>query len=175
MAHDLEQLAARVQAMEDREAIKSLKYRYFDACDRKQPERMKECFLPGEVLIDYGRVGSYSSREELAEAFTRMACHEHIVEMHHAQNPLIELQGPDRAQGHWGLYYYMINTRDRNITQLGATYDDEYRKVDGQWLISATRCVVHSTLLMGLEEGMSRILFAGRQAAPELDDPGAQA
>lgn len=172
---DLADLAARITALEDIEAIKRLKYEYFFFCDQKQPEKVRDCFVEGPVEIDYGRVGVFNNREELYAVFDKLACVPHIVEMHHAQNPQIDLQGPDSASAIWGLYYYMINTNDQTVTQLGAYYEDEYRKVDGNWKISATRCVVTSTTLLSLADGAVQALFAGTAAPAEIDDPARQA
>jgi len=36
-------LASRIQALEDIEAIKRLKYDYFYFCDSKQPDRVRAC------------------------------------------------------------------------------------------------------------------------------------
>ncbi len=168
-------LAERVRALEDLEAIKSLKYQYLAACDAKRPDLVRECFAPGPVHIDFGRIGVFRDREALVEVFTRLACHEHIVEMHHAQNPRIRLLDGEKAQGEWGLYYFLINSRDRQLTQFGARYEDEYRKVAGVWKICASTCIIYSTLLLQLEEALPRILFAGRTSPEELDDPGGQA
>lgn len=46
--------------------------------------------------------------------------------------------------------------------------------VDGEWKISETRYQVSSTQLLDLSEGLLRILFAGRQAPAEIDDPSLQ-
>lgn len=155
-------LAARVQALEDIQAIKRLKCDYFFYCDSKQPARVLECFVEGPVHIDYGRIGTFDSREGLVAVFTELACHDHMVEMHHAQNPRIDLVDAFNARGTWSLYYYLIDTDRQTATQLGACYEDEYRKVDGRWLISATVCTVNSTCVSDLSEHVARVVFAGR-------------
>jgi hypothetical protein len=154
-------LTKRVQALEDIEAIKRLKYDYFFFCDTKQPEHVRDCFVDGPVHIDYGAVGVFDHRDKLIAVFTELACHDHMVEMHHAQNPRIDLVDTSRAMGSWGLYYYLIDTRENSVTQLGAHYEDEYRKVDGNWLISATVCKVNSTYRCDLSEHVAKVLFAG--------------
>jgi len=107
--------------------------------------------------------------------FTELACAEHIVEMHHGQNPQITLVDADHATAVWGLYYHMIDTRREVVTQLGGFYDDAYRRGDHGWRIVASRYQVTSTQLFELGEGLARAIFAGRAAPVELDDPGAQA
>ena len=171
---DLAALARRITVLEDIEAIRQLKHRYFFFCDRKRPADVLACFAPGEVRIDYGRIGQYASAADMVEVFTALACQEHIVEMHHAQNDQIEILDATRAAATWGLYYFMINTRDNTVTQLGGYYLDEYRKIDGEWKISATAFQVTSTELLDLGEGMARVIFAGGAAPAALDDPARQ-
>jgi len=168
----LEQRVARLEAIE---AIKCLKARYFHACDTKQPERVRDCFAPGPITLEYGRVGEFSDREQMLEVFTRLACSEHIVEMHHGQNPQITVHGDDEASGTWGLYYYLIDTQQQTATQLAGFYDDRYRRVDGEWLIVASRYQVSSTQVLDLSGEQLKAIFAGSEAPRELDDPERQA
>ena len=107
-------------------------------------------------------------RDALVAVFTELACHEHMVEMHHGQNPRIDLADAASARGIWGLYYHLIDTRTRCVTQLGAYYEDEYRKIGGRWLISSTVCTVNSTHVSDLSERVAKLVFAGR-SAPEED------
>ena len=122
-------LESRIQALEDIEAIKRLKYDYLFFSDHKQPEKMRDCFAPGAISIDYGRIGTFNSRDELVAVFEQLACAEHIIEMHHAQNPRVNLLGKNKAQGVFGLYYFMIDARQQVVTQLGGYYEDAYEKI----------------------------------------------
>ena len=171
---DIAALARRIEVLEDIEAIRQLKHRYFFLCDRKRPADVLACFAPGDVRIDYGRIGQFSNAADMVAVFTALACQEHIVEMHHAQNDQIEILDATRAEATWGLYYFMINTRDNTVTQLGGYYLDEYRKIEGEWKISATTFHVTSTELLDLGEGMARVIFAGAAAPAALDDPAGQ-
>lgn len=168
----IEQRLARLEAIE---AIRQLKATYFHACDTKQPDLVRECFAPGNIELRYGRIGDFDNREAMLAVFTELACQEHIVEMHHGQNPRIEITGPDSAVGTWGLYYYLIDTRRNTVTQLGGFYDDAYEKRDGRWQIVRSVYEVTSTQIFDLSEGLATLVFAGRAAPVELDDPGRQA
>lgn len=136
---------------------------------------MRACFVDGEMEIDYGRVGSFHNADDMVAVFTKYACEEHIVEMHHAQNPQIQVVSDREASATWGLYYYMIDTHRNVVTQLGGFYEDEYRLEDGEWKISKTVYRVSSSQLMDLSEGVAKLVFAGREAPSEVDDPSAQA
>jgi hypothetical protein len=169
---NLEQRISRLEAIE---AIKQLKAKYFLACDNKQPELVRSCFVDGDMVIDYGRVGSFTNADELVAIYTKYACEDHIVEMHHAQNPQVEITSDTQASASWGLYYYMIDTRQNTVTQLGGFYEDEYRREGGEWKISASCYRVTSTQLMDLSEGLAKVTFAGKEASTEIDDPSSQA
>jgi len=170
---DLEQRLSRLEAIEE---IRQLKARYFQACDRKDPGAVRDCFMPGAIDLRYGRIGEFSDREEMLTVFTHLACQPHIVEMHHGQNPCIDIVDGDSATGTWGLYYYLIDRRRQTVTQLAGFYDDAYRKYrDGRWRIARSYYEVTSTQIFDLSEGLARVIFAGASAPPELDDPGRQA
>lgn len=158
---NIDELSARLQWLEDREAIRALKSRYLAMCDAKDPAGMRACFADGPVHIDYGVVGRFDNADALVEVFKAIGCHPHMVEMHHGVNPQIERLGPERARGSWGLHYQLINTRDNTLTQLGAYYDDVYERRAGEWRIVSTRCVVTSTLVLQLGEDGVRRVFAG--------------
>lgn len=163
---DNSNLAQRLQKLEDADAIRALKSRYFACCDAKDTAGMRACFADGKVHIDYGVIGIYDQADALVRIFKEIGCHDYMVEMHHGVNPQIEVLDAERARGTWGLHYFLINTRDQTLTQLGGTYDDEYRKTPGGWKISSTRFVATSTLALNISEGVAKTLFAGRSAAP---------
>lgn len=159
MADDIQQ---RIQRLEDLEAIRQLKARYLWCCDRKDPQGMRACFADGPVQIDYGAVGSFDRADALVKVFTDIACHPHMVELHHGMNPQIEILDGSRARGTWSLHYFLVNTETQGLTQLAGYYEDEYRKDGGAWKISRTRFVPTSTLALDVSAGAVKALFAGR-------------
>ncbi len=169
---EIEQRLAKLEAIE---AIRQLKHRYFHACDSKQPERVRACFAPGEIVLEYGRIGSFSHRDAMVAVFTELACQDHIVEMHHGQNPQITVVDADNATAIWGLYYFMIDTKRNIVTQLGGFYDDAYARLEGEWLMTKSCYEVTNTQIFDLNEGLARAIFAGRAAPASLDDPAQQA
>ncbi|MGH8528901.1 MAG: nuclear transport factor 2 family protein [Nevskiales bacterium] len=159
---DTHQIERRLRVLEDIEAIRGLKTRYLASCDAKNPQGMRACFADGPVHIDYGAVGTFDRADALVKVFTELACHQHMVELHHGVNPQIEVLDENKAKGRWGLHYFLIDTKAKSLTQLGGYYEDEYRKVNGAWKISRTHFVVTSTLAMDVSEGAAKTLFAGR-------------
>ncbi|MEC9358782.1 MAG: nuclear transport factor 2 family protein [Pseudomonadota bacterium] len=155
-------LLRRIAALEDVEAIRTLKARYLFCCDRKDVDGMRGCFVDGAAHIDYGAIGRFDNADALVAVFRELGCHEHMVEMHHGVNPQIRVLGDTAAAGTWGLHYFLIDTQAQRCTQLAGYYEDEYRKEGGAWKISATRFVVSSTLVLDLSESLARCAFAGR-------------
>ena len=155
-------LEARLRKLEDLESIRQLKARYLACCDAKDVEGMRDCFIPGKVAIDYGAIGVFDDRDQPIDVFQKLGGHDHIVDMHHGVNPEIAVLDDRTARGTWGLYFHQINTKDNTLTQLGATYEDEYLRTDGGWKISKTRCVITSTQVMRFTEGAPQVMFAGR-------------
>jgi hypothetical protein len=156
----------RIQALEDAEAVRALKARYLFACDRKDPKGMRACFADGKVHIDYGAVGTFDNADALVALYAQIACHDHMVEMHHGANPQIEVLDASRARGTWSLHYFLINTQVKSITQLAGYYEDEYVKTGGGWKISSTRFIATSTLALDYTDTVAKTLFAGSKPPP---------
>lgn len=155
-------LAERLQRLEDAEAIRSLKSRYFACCDAKDPQGMRACFVDGPVAIDYGVVGQFDNADALIAVYTQIACHPHMVERHHGSNPQVEVIDATHARGSWSLAYELIDTQNQKLNQLAGYYEDEFRRVADGWRISATRFVATSVLSYDLAEGLARVMFSGR-------------
>lgn len=172
MSESLEQRIARLEAIE---AIKQLKYRYFHACDTKNVEVVRSCFAAGPIDLQYGRIGDFDDREKMLAVFSELACEQHIVEMHHGQNPQITVTDADNATAVWGLYYFLIDTQRDVVTQLGGFYNDAYRRIDGEWQIVSSHYSVTSTQILALADGLANVVFAGASAPVALDNPQDQA
>ena len=159
MSKDLEK---RVQELEDILAIQHLKHTYLNACDAKDVQAMIGTFVISDCKIDYGPVGSFTNRDDLAKVFQEAACHDYMLESHHAHNPLINIIDAENATGKWALTYNLINTNDKTITTLQGEYHDVYQKIDNKWLIKETTFVGCSSLNLELEEDLLKVIFAGR-------------
>ncbi len=159
MSDELELRVARLEAIED---IKALKARYWYACDSKDVDGVRDCFLEGPVEIHYdGPVGMVNHRDGLYQVFKDIGCQTHIVEMHHGGPPNIEMLGPDDARARWGLVYHLMNTETQTASVVGGYYDDEYKRVVGKWWISKARFEVCSAVTHGWKDAKVRLLHAG--------------
>ena len=150
----------RLTRLEAFDAIKTLKATYLMACDTKDPALMRDCFIEGELMIDYGPVGQFNDREQLVQIFTDVGCHPHMLESHHGHNPIIELIDSHYAKGNWELAYQVLNIREKKLTQITMIYRDEYRCVDGHWKISATTTHTLSTLVYDISNEQPVLVHA---------------
>ena len=164
MSIELEALQMQIQRLEDIEEIRKLKAAYFHACDQKAIGSIAECFVEDEVWIDYGVVGSFSSREDFILMFEEAACHDHIIDTHHGQNAQISWQSPFKATAISDLYFHQINTKEQTLTQLSGFYEDVFVNNGDGWKIKETIFTVNSSLVSKLDDGNIEVLFAGSPA-----------
>lgn len=157
-------LERRLQALEDLNAIKDLKARYLRACDRKQPDQMRECFVPKGALIEADGFPAFHDREDWVQLFTELAVNNpNIMDMHHGQNPQIALTGADSASGVWDLHFTQINVKERTVVNMAGEYRDEYLRQDGRWLIQSSKFRQTSFLMRKVgEDGSETVLALGK-------------
>jgi hypothetical protein len=139
MSVTLEDLAARIAALEDIEAIRQLKARYLRGCDLKQPEMVRDTLLPTGAVIAYEGFPAFDSRDAFVDVFTQMGCQPGVHDIHHATNSEIQLTGPDSATGKWSLNFRSIIMAQRSVIEMGVEYEDHYVRSDGRWWIAETR------------------------------------
>ena len=151
------------------ESIRQVKARYLNACDLKDSTALTGCFLPGEIHVDYGHVGQFSTREAFVELFDQAGNQPHILDMHQGGNAEIEILSVDRAEARWNFDYRNINTEDQTIMLASGLYDDEYQCLDGEWLISKSIVTYLSAIHFGYDDGRIGQLFAGQSVAGIVD------
>ena len=90
---DLEQ---RLQTLEAESAIRKLKAQYLNACDAKDPQAIRACFME-DAVIDYPPLGEFNL-DGLIQIFTEMAVNTNIVDTHQAHNCLLYTSPSPRDQ-----------------------------------------------------------------------------
>ncbi len=168
---DMDALLQRLQQLEARDAIRTLKHRYLACCDAKDVVGFRACFADDTVDIDYGPVGQFDNADDLADLFRQMACHSHMLEWHLASNDEIELLSPEQARGRWSMHYQLINTEEAVLTQLGGVYADEYCLSADGWKIRRSHFTQRSCLVLKLDESAVKTLVGG----PPQQSPTQQA
>ena len=162
---NIEERLARIEHVR---AIEVLKARYLRACDRKQPEAVRACFTD-DAVIDFEGFPLFADPDAFVAIYTQWACRPNIVDMHHLQNPIVELTGDGRAKGWFDLFFFQIDTEARRLTQLAVSYDDDFVLVDGGWRIARSVSRRLSMLVKALDsDGIEHVLVAARS---DVDGP----
>ncbi|CAG9226935.1 SnoaL-like domain-containing protein [Paraburkholderia tropica] len=126
------------------EAIKNVRTRYCHYLDANRMDALAQLFTSDAICeVDRGIWrGRDAIREGLAAAFRAFDTQNRgrYPFLHAIANQWVELLGDDRAEGRCYLID-LVTTRPRTESPflLLGLYADEYRRVDGQWLISRTR------------------------------------
>ena len=131
---DVNDLERRIARLEDIEAVKRLKYRYWRHLDLKQWDELAACFVP-TATVSYGD-GKYEFRGvDAIMSFLREALgtERGSVTIHQGHHPEIDLTGPTTATATWALYNYMFNEKQNRGIRIGAYYYDECVKVASEW------------------------------------------
>jgi hypothetical protein len=129
-------------SLEDIEAIKQLKARYFRLLDTKRWDDWREQFTD-DCRYD-GTSRAYPGPDEFV-AGTRERLSEALT-IHQGHMPEIVLTGEYTARGIWSMFDWVEFEEERDVgrgVNRGFTgyghYEEEYRKEDGRWKISLLR------------------------------------
>jgi ketosteroid isomerase-like protein len=124
-------LEARIQRLEDIDAIKALKHQYCLHCDNDyEPDGLASLFTDDGVW-DGGLFGVAEGREGIRGFFKETANTVKFA-IHHVTNPLIQVDG-DTATGHWYLWQPMVMRDGDQALWLAARYNENYVREDGTW------------------------------------------
>jgi hypothetical protein len=122
----------------DIEEIKRLKYRYVRLLDLKEWDELAACFTEDATAAYGGGEYAYEGRNAILEFLRSNLSGTDTLTSHKVHQPEIDLIGPDRARGLWGLEDVVISTESGVTIRGSAFYTDEYLKLDGSWRISST-------------------------------------
>jgi ketosteroid isomerase-like protein len=146
---DVAELERRVRVLEDIEAIKRLKHRYADACDRGyDADALAELFAE-DAVWDGGLFGRYEGREAI-RAFFRGVPSDIAFAMHYMMNPIIDVDG-DRATGTWYLFQTSTFAQGNTPVWGAARYDEEYVREPDGWKFRHLKLI--STFWTPYDEG----------------------
>jgi len=122
--------------MDDIEAIKQLKARYFRTMDTKDWQGMREVFTD-DVVVDTSASGGgvVSSADEFM-AFLEPVLRD-AVTIHHGHMPEIEITSPSTAVGIWALQDVIVWPDGTHLLGYGH-YHETYEVVGGEWKIKSS-------------------------------------
>ncbi len=127
--------------MDDIEAIKQLKARYFRLMDTKDWHGLEKVFTE-DVVIDVTEEGAgirHSAAEHIEKLVQLLA---NAISCHHGHMPEIELTSPTTAKGIWAMedrvWWPDADQNRSDLWGLGH-YHETYEKVDGEWRIKTLK------------------------------------
>ena len=141
-------LEKRIQVLEDIEAIKQLKARYWFACARRDADGIRNCFGKDGLLIDFGFIGQFTDLDAFITLFMEMTDKPSHIDLHHGLAPEIEIVDSNNAKGRWRMQFQLIETETQVAQFMGGYYEDTYRKEGDQWIIETTKYSLTFNLMM---------------------------
>lgn len=124
--------------LQEIEAIRRLKYRYFRCLDLKMWDEMKDCFVEDATsAYDSGKY-SFAGRDAIIGFLMQYMDRSTFITVHHGHHPEIDITSPTTATGIWALQDIVIDLEHRTTLRGAAYYEDQYVKVNGQWKIKST-------------------------------------
>ncbi len=136
---DISELAKRITILEDIESIKQLKARYCGICDDDHnPDKITTLFAEDGTWEGAG-VGHHQGHEAIRKLFQEFQGRISFSQ-HNVMNPIIEVSG-DRAKGTWYFLGPFTMRNGNRAMWLGARYEDDYVKIDGEWKILHLRAI----------------------------------
>ena len=122
--------------MDDIEAIKQLKARYFRTMDTKDWNGMREVFTDDVVVDTTASGGGVVRGADEFMSFLREAIGD-VVTVHHGHTPEIDLTSPTTATGVWAMEDMLRWPNGTELHGFGH-YHETYDKADGTWRIKRT-------------------------------------
>ncbi len=122
--------------MDDIEAIKQLKARYFRTMDTKDWSGMRAVFADDVIMDTTAAGGGIVAGADEFLAFLRPTLQEAIT-VHHGHMPEIEISSPSAAKGIWALQDTIVWPDGTRMQGYGH-YHETYELVAGQWKIKTS-------------------------------------
>jgi hypothetical protein len=164
---DLEQ---RIQCLEDIEAIKQLKARWWFCCDTRDTAGMRACFDEDDFEIDFGFIGRFTDMNAFIGVFESLACHPTHIDMHHGLAPEITIKNAHTAEGRWRMRFQLLETHLKQVQLMSGYYEDQYVKLADGWKMRRSKYTLMSNL--HLESSDAGISVAQIGAGPGLVGEG---
>ena len=135
-------LEERIQRLEDIKEIQALKIAYARAADdRYNADRLAALFTEDAVWDGGEKFGMHRGRQAIHDFFAPIS-ETFTFALHYYMGPTIDIAPSGvAATGHW--YMWFPATISERAIFGAATYDEQYRKVDGRWYFSHLKLTLH--------------------------------
>lgn len=149
-------LEASVQRLLDIEAIRELKHRYAQLCDRDYPADEIAALFTEDAVWRGEPLGRFEGREAIRGFFAATPDTLRFA-IHYLGNSIIDVRG-DVATGSWYLWQSLVSRVTEQAYWLMATYSDEYRRVHDGWRFSSM--TLHVKSFTPYEQGPGKVLMS---------------
>jgi len=150
-----QEIAARLQRLEDIESIKQLKARYCAFCDESYNAQGIASLFTEDGVWDGGNLGKAEGHDAIVKFFER-APSAFSFAIHNVMNPIIEIDG-DRATGRWYLLQPLTRRSrkgDESAMWLAGRYEDQYVRIGREWKFKQLKFITR--LLASYQEGWAK-------------------
>jgi hypothetical protein len=133
-----------IEILVETEKIRKLRILYSHYLDSKDLDRLAGLFTE-DVICEFGNYGTWYGRTELRARYEEVQIKRDgphgapYPTLHVVTNHWVELTGEDSAEGRCYLVDLLTSDPNSGPMRLLGIYDDEYRKVEGEWKIYRTR------------------------------------
>jgi len=134
---NLEEIAKKVQALEDLEAVKQVTYKYVNCLMFADWDHIMECFADDAVLDVFVERPKIQGKAIIEKTFREVVAKKHIGnEGDILTHPMVAVSG-DTAKGEWIIYFFEGPSENyRAPGWVKGIYNAEYKKINGQWKFS---------------------------------------
>ena len=139
---DIESLEQRVKFLEeecrrlsDIEAIRQLRYKYWRCIHKSQWDDLMACYAD-DAVVDFGYGLQMEGKTALEDFYKKSMAPAYTLVDPQGHNPEIEILSSTNARGFWQLDNIMVESQTSKAVRVGASYDEEYVKRNGEWKIS---------------------------------------
>lgn len=157
----LADLEERIETLEAKDEIRELRAEYCFRADARDWERWAETFTrDGRIEVD--QLGTYEGRDEIIQFGVDVIAAEYQWFSHMVHNGVITVDG-DEATGRW--YFEVPCVSKATLFDPGEAgwlqgrYDEEYRRVDGEWKIAVSEAAFN--YVANYEEGWGEQVLEG--------------
>ncbi len=142
---NIESLEQRVKSLEqelarisDIEAIRQLRYKYWRCIHQSRWDELMDCYV-NDAAVDFGYGLQLEGTTALKDFYKGSMASAYTLVDPQGHNPEIEILSPATARGFWQLDNTMVESQSGKSVRVGASYNEEYIKLNGKWKISVQK------------------------------------
>ncbi len=128
-------LERKIQILEDINAIKKLKAKYWNSVDNQEWDSLADCYTQ-DVVFETPQLGTMEGRDFIIKVLKRAM--KNVKTAHQGHNPEIDIINDHSARGRWALND-RVEMADNKVFMGHGHYDEDYVKENGSWKIKRSK------------------------------------